>query len=155
MCAKKGLSGVYKVTVEFWFKSSSRGLPFVHTICLSTCLSFRLSLIIPWRIPRRIPRRPRHRFLKDTIHLPSTSRYPTAVTPSKGVPSRQPLKTALETINFNGSKEWGYVAQLHEWAAKEHKPFEWSVTRVGGQAHMPEFEAYPICVYIQTSPLLN
>ncbi len=52
----------------------------------------------------------------------------------------------------HGSKEWGYVAQLHEWAAKEHKPFEWSVTRVGGQAHMPEFEAYPICVYIQTSP---
>ena len=42
-------------------------------------------------------------------------------------------------------KEWGYVAQLHEWASKEHKPLVWVVTRVGGQAHQPIFEAYPVC----------
>ncbi|KAI0095234.1 hypothetical protein BDY19DRAFT_76093 [Irpex rosettiformis] len=42
-------------------------------------------------------------------------------------------------------KEWGYVAQLHEWAAKEHKPLEWIVIRAGGEAHQPVFEAYPLC----------
>lgn len=40
---------------------------------------------------------------------------------------------------------WGYLAQLHEWASKEHKPLEWVVNRVGGNAHQPEFEAYPKC----------
>jgi hypothetical protein len=43
------------------------------------------------------------------------------------------------------SPGWGYLAQLHEWASKEHKPLEWVVNRVGGQAHQPEFEAYPKC----------
>lgn len=40
---------------------------------------------------------------------------------------------------------WGYLAQLHEWASKEHKPLEWVVNRVGGAAHQPEFEAFPKC----------
>lgn len=44
----------------------------------------------------------------------------------------------------DAAKGWGYLPQVHEWAAKEHKPIEWITTRVGGSAHMPDFEAYPV-----------
>lgn len=47
----------------------------------------------------------------------------------------------------HGNTGWGYLPQVNEWAAKHHMSIKWEVTRVGGQAHQPEFEAYPICMF--------
>lgn len=44
-----------------------------------------------------------------------------------------------------GNKGWGYLPQVNEWAAKHRYSIQWVVTRVGGAAHQPEFDAYPIC----------
>lgn len=44
-----------------------------------------------------------------------------------------------------GTEGYGYLPQVNEWAQKARYHLEWVCTRVGGQAHAPEFSAFPKC----------
>ena len=43
------------------------------------------------------------------------------------------------------SSVWGYFPQLNEWGSIH---LVWEAERVGGQDHLPQFRAIPICEYV-------